>query len=105
MLKEITIFFMVIVSYNHKCNIKSNQNENQGVVVSPMKRFNAAIALLMSATENCTGDAPVQAEEELIETPIVETPEPEAPVVEEKKAKKGFLSRWGEKLKKMVDEE
>lgn len=67
--------------------------------------FNAAIALLMSATENCTGDAPVQAEEELIETPIVETPEPEVPVVEEKKAKKGFLSRWGEKLKKMVDEE
>lgn len=68
--------------------------------------FNAALALLMSATENCVGEAPDQSGVEEDETPA-EVFEPETPVVEEapKPKKTSFFSRWGEKIKKMVNED
>lgn len=78
-------------------------------VNSGEKGFNSAIALLMSATENCIGTAPIF-EEEVVETPAVA----EEPVVEETeqeeeeekpKKKNSIFGRFGGFLKKMVEED
>lgn len=77
--------------------------------------FNAALALLMSASENCVGDAPqvveevsvpeiVEPTETITEPGIPETPDTTETKVEKKKGP-GFFKRVGNVLKKMVEED
>lgn len=71
--------------------------------------FNAAIALLMSATEGCVGEAPVQPDpEELIEETLSETAETvQAEEREEnpKSKKRGIFGRLVDFAKGMVEDE
>ena len=70
--------------------------------------FNAIIALLMSATEGCTSELPVQdevAEEATIEAEAEPVAEPVIPDPEPKPKKPGFMSKLANWAKKMVEDD
>lgn len=74
-----------------------------------MKGCNGVIALLMSATEGCTGTAP---QPEVVESPAPEEDPKEnieEPIVEtapaEKSKKVGFFSKWKNRLSNLVNED